>query len=348
MKIKIVALLLFMLSINSCTSLAQSSDDYSIKIDSVIQTTAPRQFNGVILISQKGKIKYSKAYGLANFDSKKALKIEDQFEVMSVSKQVTAVLILKEVEKGKIDLQSPIKRYLPNLQQTWTDSVTVHQLLNHTHGITALDKPLAFRPGTEYKYGNLSNILLGKILEFSTKKSYSELANQLFKELKMKNSFAYSKDKMQNVVSGHTTKNNDFTLVTTTQIDNESIPADGIITTANDLLIWNSNLHKGKLLKPLQYQLMTTSSSMAQHNVFGKDKVGYGYGIRICDNDKVKYYGHTGLGDGFAAMNLYFPESDVSVIVLENQMNENIEICYHFGIEVKKIIINSTLKKKAR
>ena len=348
MKIKIVTLMLLILLINSCTSVAQPSDDYSIKIDSVIKATTPRQFNGVIVISQKGKIKYSKAYGLANFNSKKALKIEDQFEVMSVSKQVTAVLILKEVEKGKIDLQSPIKRYLPDLKQTWTDSVTVHQLLNHTHGITALDKPLAFRPGTEYKYGNLSNILLGKILEFSTKKTYSELANQLFKELKMKNSFAYSKDKMQNVVSGYTTKNNDFTLVTTTQIDNESIPADGIITTANDLLIWNSNLHKGKLLKPEQYQLMITSSSMAQHNVFGKDKVGYGYGIRICDNDKVKYFGHTGLGDGFAAMNLYFPETDTSIIVLENQMNENIEICYHFGIEVKKIIINSTLMKKAR
>lgn len=338
---RITYILSFLILLTNCNSFGQKTNDYSAKIDSLIKTTNIRQFNGVILIAQNGKTIYSKAYGFANFEKKTVLNIDDQFEIMSNSKQITAVLILKEVEKGKIDLKSPIKKYLPNLTQTWADSVTVHQLLNHTHGIADLEKPLLFKPGTDYKYGNLSNILLGKIIEFSSKKTYSEMATELFKKLKMKNTFAYSKDKMQKVVSGHINKENSFKVVNSTQIKEESIPADGIITTAKDLTIWDNNLHKGKILKPETYKLMTTSTVFAQHDVFGKEKVGYGYGIRICENDKTKYIGHTGLGDGFASMNLYFPKNNLSLIVLENQMNEKIELGYYFGTEIKKIILKS-------
>ena len=338
---RITSILSFLILFTNCNSFGQKTRNYSARIDSLIKTTNVRQFNGVILIAENGKIKYSKAYGFANFEKKTSLNIDDQFEIMSNSKQITAVLILKEVEKGKIDLQLPIKKYLPKLSETWADSVTVHQLLNHTHGIDELNKPLLFKPGTDFKYGNLSNRLLGKIIEFSSKRTYSEMANELFKNLKMKNTFAYSKEKMQKVVSGHINKENSFKVVNSTQINEESIPADGIITTAKDLTIWDNNLHKGKILKPETYKLMTTSTVFAQHNVFGKDKVGYGYGIRICENDKTKYIGHTGLGDGFASMNLYFLKKNLSLIVLENQMNENNEISYYFGTEIKKIILKS-------
>ncbi|WP_348823644.1 serine hydrolase domain-containing protein [Flavobacterium aestuarii] len=338
---RITYLASFLILLTNCNLFAQKTNENFIKIDSLIKTTNIRQFNGVILIGQNGKTIYSKAYGFANFEKKTLLNIDDQFEIMSNSKQITAVLILKEAEKGKIDLQSSIRRYLPDLTQTWTDSVTVHQLLNHTHGISDIEKPLLFKPGTDFKYGNLSNILLGKIIEFSSKRTYAEMANELFKKLKMKNTWAYSKEKTQKVVFGHINKENSFEVVNSTQIKDESIPADGIITTAKDLLIWNDNLHQGKILKPETYKLMTTSTVFAQHDVFGKEKAGYGYGIRICENDKTKYIGHTGLGDGFASMNLYFPKNNLSLIVLENQMNEKIELSYYFGTEIKKIILKS-------
>ncbi len=338
---KITYLLTFILLFINCKSFGQKTNNYSAKIDSLIKTTTVRPFNGVILIAENGKIKYSKAYGFSNFEKKTALNIDDQFEIMSNSKQITAVLILKEVEKGNINLQSPIKKYLPYLTQTWADSVTVHQLLNHTHGIVDIEKPLLFKPGTDFKYGNLSNILLGKIVAFSSKRRYSEMANELFKTLKMKNTFTYTKEKMHSVVSGHLNNNNTFAVLNSTQIKEESIPADGIITTAKDLAIWNNKLHKGKILKPESYTLMTTSTVFAQHDVFGKEKVGYGYGIRICEHDKTKYIGHTGLGDGFASMNLYFPQNNLSLIVLENQMNEKLALCYYFGIEIKKIVLQT-------
>ncbi len=327
---------------SNCNSFAQKKDDYSAKIDSLIKVTEPI-FNGTILISKNGKTLYSKAQGFENFETKKPLKLDSQFQIMSNSKQITAVLILLEVEKGKIDLNTPIKKYLPELTQSWADSVTVHQLLNHSHGILDLQKPLAFKPGTQYKYGNLSYALLGKIVEFSTKKSYTEAVNSLFKKLKMNHTFCYAKDKIQNLVTGYNNVKNVITPVNPSIITPDNLGADGIISTVKDLAIWNNNLHKGKILKPESYKLFTTNTILSQHNVFGKEKEGYGYGIRIVEKDTVKYLGHTGLGDGFSCLNLYFPESDLSLIIIENQMNEDSNLFYASEIKIKNILLKSDL-----
>lgn len=339
-RLSLLISILFLFS--NCNSFAQKKDNYTAKIDSVIKLTNPK-FNGVILISKNGKTLYSKAQGFSNFETKKPLEIGSQFEIMSNSKQIAAVLILMEVEKGKIDLQAPIKKYLPELTQTWADSVTVHQLLNHTHGIVDLKKPLAYKPGTHYEYGNLSFSLAGKIVEFSTKKSYTEVAEALFKKLKMNNTLCYSEAKKQNFVSGYINKNDSFEIVKNTLINPGNLGADGVVSTVNDLAIWNNNLHKGKILKPETYQLMLKYNITSQHNLFGKEKEGYGYGIRIVEKEAVKYLGHTGLGDGFSSVNLYFPESDVSLIVLENQMSESSDLFYATEFKIKNILLKSDL-----
>ncbi|MBF4465301.1 serine hydrolase [Flavobacterium sp. LC2016-12] len=327
---------------SNCNSFAQKKDNYAAKIDSLIKVADPK-FNGVVLIAQNGKTLYNKAYGFENFETKKPLQLDSQFEIMSNTRQITAVLILKEVEKGLIDLQTPIKKYLPELKQTWADSVTVHQLLNHTHGIIDLEKPLLFKPGTEFKYGNLGYSLLGKIIEATSKKSYSEVANAFFKELKMKNTFCYSKDKMKDVVSGYINTNNKFERVEKTMITTESIASNGIISTVGDLAIWNQNLHKGKLLKPESYQLMFQYDITAQHGFFGKEKEGYGLGIRIIEKDVIKYVGHTGLGDSFSSVNVYIPKSDLSMIVLENQSNADMDLFYATEIKIRSILFKSDL-----
>ena len=105
-------------------------DDYSSKIDSLIETTEPRIFNGVVLITKGGETKYVKEYGYSDIENKTPISIDDRFRIMSNSKQVTAVLIMREVENGRINLQEPISKYLNHLNQTWADTVTVHQLLN--------------------------------------------------------------------------------------------------------------------------------------------------------------------------------------------------------------------------
>ncbi|KAF2517026.1 serine hydrolase domain-containing protein [Flavobacterium foetidum] len=340
---KISLLLLFIFS--SCHSSAQKKTDYKKSIDSLIQNTNP-DFNGTVIITKNGKTLYSNVKGYSNFETKKPLKIDTQFEIMSNSKQITAVLILLEVEKGKIDLHAPIKKYLPELKQNWADSVTVHQLLNHSHGIIDLEKPLAFRPGTQFKYGNLNYSLLGKIVEFSTKKSYAETAETLFKKLKMNKTVCYSLDKTQNLATGYYSAKNVFTPAGPSFINDENLGADGILSTVEDLAIWNNHLHKGKILKPESYQLFIKNTILSQHNFFGKEAEGYGYGIRSIQKEKFKYFGHTGLGDGFSSVNLYFPESDVSLIVLENQMPEDSNLFYACGSKIKNILFESDLLLK--
>ncbi|MBI3233817.1 MAG: beta-lactamase family protein [Bacteroidetes bacterium] len=345
-QLNILSYIVIALSFSSSILCAQQKDDFSTKIDSLINTTSVRPFNGVVLISQLGKTKYAKAHGYANFEKKTPLKLSDPFEIMSNSKQITAVLLLREVEKGTVDLQAPIKKYLPYLTQSWADTVTVHQLLNHTHGIIDTEKPLLFKAGSDFKYGNLSYMLLGKIIEYASKKTYNKNATELFKQLKMNNTYCYSKDKTQKPVSGHFNTNNVFEVLDSSQINNYSTPADGIVSTVYDLAIWDENLHNGKILKPETYKLMTSYTALAQHNVFEKDKIGYGYGIRIRDQELPKYYGHTGLGDGFASMNIYIPKSGICLIVLENQMNDNFEINYYFETEIRKILMGSDLVNK--
>lgn len=343
---KTLSLLSLLFLFINCNSFAQKKDSYITQIDSVIQNSTSPVFNGVVLISKNGKTLYSKVKGFADFKTKKPLTANTQFEIMSNSKQVAAVLILLEVEKGKINLQDPIKKYLPELTQTWADSVTIHQLLNHTHGIVDINKPLEFKPGTNFHYGNLNYSLLGQIVEHISKKSYSETANALFKKLQMKNTLCYSESKKQNLAAGYINNKNTFEAVEKTMITNENLGADGIISTVNDLATWNNNLHKGKILKPETYQLMIRSTVLSQHNFFGKEKEPYGYAIRNIEKEPVKYLGHTGLGDGFSSVNLYFPQSDVSLIVLENQMNENSDLFYINEFKIKNILLKSDLLQK--
>jgi CubicO group peptidase (beta-lactamase class C family) len=330
----------------SCNGYGQKKDNYSTKIDSLIKTTSPRSFNGVILITQKGKTKYKKAFGYSNFEKKTPLTTNDNFIIMSNSKQITAVLTLKEVEKGKINLQSSVRKYLPDLLQSWADTVTVHQLLNFSAGITEIDKPLIFKPGSDFKYGNTTFIMLGKIIEKVTGRRYIDVANDLFRELKMKNTYCFEQGKNQNRVQGYQNTNNNFKLEATPIENNEKVSAAGIISNVTDLNIWDKLLHKGKILKPETYKLMTTYNITAQHNAFGKEKIGYGYGIRISDKTPVKYYGHTGGGSGFVSFKVYFPETDLDLVVLENQSNENGDLNYEFETKIREIVTNSNLIKK--
>jgi len=113
-------------------------------IDSLL---SKNQFNGIILVTKEDQTVYQKAIGFANITTKVPLKINDQFFIGSISKQITAVLILKEVEKGRISLDDKISDYLQQINQPWAKEITIHHLLTHTHGITDINKPLAFEKG---------------------------------------------------------------------------------------------------------------------------------------------------------------------------------------------------------
>lgn len=348
---------MFFLGCNSNTGKISSKhkksqvDDYTAKIDSLLQIQSPRSFNGVILITQKGKTIYSKVSGYADFEKKIPLTLKDNFRIQSNSKQVTAVLILKEVEKGNIKLENTIKTYLPGLKQTWADTVTVHHLLNMSAGIVNLERPLAFKPGTDCYYSNPAYGLLGRVLEKVTGKSFAQLANSLFKELEMHNTYCYEIDKPNNLINGYWLSNGARDLVNFKNLNFTEAtwanfaPAGGIISNAIDLNLWDSKLHNGKILQPKSYLAMTNSAVLDTDFTFSDKRPNYGYGVNINDGEPVRYIGHAGRGIGFVSLKFYIPSKDIDVIIWENTYERDTNIVYYFEKSIRQIILNSNLVK---
>jgi D-alanyl-D-alanine carboxypeptidase len=349
--LSIIACFITALLITSCKADIKQKDDYSIKIDSIIKIGTPRTFNGVAFIQQNGKEKYAEAFGYSDFNKKTPLEINDRFSTMSIAKQITATLILQEVEKDTIDLHVLIRKYLPDFKYAWADTITVHQLLNHTSGLYSDDlKPnLKLKPGTEFSYSNVGYSVAGLVLEKQSGKGYEELVTALFKKCKMNNS-AYPTDISSKLLTkGHTVrKDGSFKLNEKSGFDTSYYFGSHLIVTAPDLAKWNECLHNGKLLKPETYKLMTSYSITAAHQVFSENPIGYGYGLRINDKADINEIGHTGFhpGEGFTAVNLYYPKTKTSVIVMENVANENFDIAYYFEQEIRKIVMDSKLLKQ--
>jgi CubicO group peptidase (beta-lactamase class C family) len=312
------------------------------QIDSLISTKTTKPFNGVILISQKGKTKYSKTFGYSDIDKKKSLKLNDQFVIGSISKQFTAVLVLREFDKGNIDLFVSIRQYLPELTQSWADTVTIHHLLTHLHGITQLDKPTTFKVGTQYSYSQIGYDLLSKIVERTSGKSFAELSKNLFEECGMKNTFHPDIKGYNNLVIGYT-ENDNGKIEFETETFQNYVAAGSFISNAEDLNIWNKYFYSGKLLKRKTMKMVETKQNGAvrNHPIFGITE--YGYGITVDSKENILQFGQTGFAPGFISMNFYFPKTKTSVIVLENVAYETDDLkktfYYHTGI--LKIIRNN-------
>ncbi len=335
----------------SCQSSAQQKqDNYTSRIDSLVKTTNPRSFNGVVFIQQNAKQKYAKAFGYSDFNKKTPLKINDHFSTMSIAKQITATLILQEVEKGKIDLKVPIRKYLPDFKYAWADSVNVHQLLNHTGGMYSdvLKTELKYEPGTAFNYSNIGYYVAGLVLEKQSGKTFEDLVTALFKKVKMNDSFYPNETNSKLLTKGHTIrKDGSFKLNEKSEFNPTNYFGSHLIVTAPDLAKWNEAFHNGKLLKPETYKLMTGYLVTNAHQVFSDNPIGYGYGLRINDKADVYEIGHTGFhpSEGFTAVNLYYPKTKTSVVIMENVANENFDIAYYFEEQVRKIVKESQLLK---
>ncbi|SEW51017.1 serine hydrolase domain-containing protein [Chitinophaga arvensicola] len=324
-------------------SVATAQQAITTRIDSLLNTKNVRAFNGVVLITKQGKTWYAKSQGDANREKKQPLRNNSPFIIMSVTKQMTAVMILQEVEKGHIQLQQTLHTYLPEITDKWADSITIHQLLSHTAGVVWFDEPLAYTPGTKYAYSNFGYSLLKSVLERTTGKTYTQLANALFKKAGMKHSgIAGQLPAVQGFVedsTGHL------------QVSHDSIPdwhlgGAGVVSTAADLARWNGLLHGGKLLTDSSYRQMTHVWEHTQHTVYGR--MGTGYGIVVADDGRE--LGHTGYMPqmGFTLVNLYYPATRTSLIVMENVAYQPTDIsrAYFFERSLREILLPTVIKQQ--
>lgn len=319
----------------------------SESLDALLLAPNAKPFNGVVLVAKDGFTKYVKRVGYTDSLKKRPFKFDDQFVVGSISKQFTAVLLLREYEKGKVSLQAPIKTYLPEMSQSWADSVSVEQLLTHMHGIVSLNKPLAFAPGTKFSYSQIGYELLARIIEKTSGKLFAEQSEALFRLCKMRNTFHPGSRKYRHLVQGFTEQENGKLTLEKGTFENY-VAAGSFISTANDLLLWNESLHGGKLLSSKTYALMTAPKVGAERNhpIFGL--TNYGYGITVDNRGEILQLGQTGFSPGFVSMDFYFPKTKTSVIVLDNTVwdESNLKKTFRYHTGVLEIVRKSKLVKK--
>ncbi len=247
------------------------------------QFYAKKNFSGTILVADKGSIVYHKSFGLANRPYKIPVNNQSKFKIASITKTFTATIILQLMEEGKIDLAKTIGFYLPEYKGEARDKATIHQLLTYSSGIENLDQgseamyamqlttdsiiskycsgKLVSEPGKQMSYKNADYIILGKIIEKITGKSYENvLTEKILLPLKMNSSgYLHNKDIIPGMV-------NYYLVDSTRKFYNddpywiENFYASGAMySTAADLYKFDQALFTNKLLKEKTVLLMTTS-----------------------------------------------------------------------------------------
>ncbi|GAA5042796.1 D-alanyl-D-alanine carboxypeptidase [Marivirga lumbricoides] len=315
MKLTIFGLILLIL-IGSCKTSKKTDEQITNSISNQVDSIAKyTDFNGVILIAKDSVVKYKKALGYSDIKNLTKLNVSDQFYIGSISKQITTVLVLREYEKGNINLSDQIHKYLPEIKQDWAKEVTIHHLLSHTHGIVEIDEPLEFEVGTKFHYSQIGFGILAQILEKIKNESFKNISTDLFTQYQLKNTYHPDNKKYLHLVNGYE-EDETGELIIAAGNPVKYVAAGGFISNAEDLLKWNNLLYSGKLVKPRTLKLMETRYETRIHPIF--DKIEYGYGLLFKDGEQQIQIGAFGYVPGFPTANYYYPQTDLNLIILEN------------------------------
>ena len=291
------------------------------QIDSVFEKN---HFNGSISVFQNGEKLYEKENGFENFKTKSKIDSNSVFAIGSLSKQFTAVLVLLQEEQGKLKINHKVSKYLVEFQPKEFENITIQQLLNHTSGLNDFGSGLLSKPGKEFNYSNKGFRYLGELVEKVSGKSYDENAKELFAKAGMKNSSTPNLFQGKDFAGAYTGNSNNFQKIDNMPkrlADKEiSVAAGGILSTVPDLHRWNDALYNGRILKPESLQKFMEKSSGRNHPILGK--MGYGFGIMMNPQKPVAYF-HTGYVKGSPSLNIYYPETKTSVIILSNIADES-------------------------
>ncbi len=307
------------------------------QIDSVFKKY---HFNGSIAVFKDSLPLYRKENGYSDFKRKAKIDSSTVFAIGSVSKQFTAVMILLQMEQGKLNVTDKVSKYVKEFQTKEYENITIHQLLNHTSGLNMMGGKLMFKSGTDFFYSNDGFNALGKVVETVSGKSYNDNALELFKKAGMSQSSTGDIFKGPHFASAYLGNAGKFEEVPNMpkRLGGKEIgtPAGGILSTIQDLHTWNNALYGGKILKPETLKLFMAKSAERKHAIFGK--MGYAYGIML-NIGKPNSYFHSGYVKGSPSLNIYYPETKTSVIILSNIADEEKGkgLVFKPHIEVKKI-----------
>lgn len=304
---------------------------FQVQADAYVQDLAAKgQFRGNVLIRFKGKILFQKSYSNAVEAWSIANSPATKFELASLTKQFTGAAILLLAQSGRLNVNDLVSKYVTTAPDSWKE-ITVYQLVTHTSGLptnelkdftkgtcvpysieeligTFKDRPLKFKPGTDWAYTNTEYYLLASIIEKVSGKAYAAyLTENIFKPLGMKDSgFASTLAIVPQMAEGYAREGNG--LRHRDYYDRSlEVGAGGAFSTVRDMLRWSDALDSEKLL-----------SRKSLESMFAPSKPGnYGYGWFIQSTPRLKEF-HEGSDPGFTAFEARYPNDQAFIIVLSN------------------------------
>ncbi len=303
------------------------------------------RFSGTVLIAKDGKPFYTRVHGLASKRYNIPNRLDTKFNLGSMNKMFTGVAVMQLVEQGKVSLNDPVGKYLPDLPQPEiAEKVTIHHLLTHTSGMQdywdevfdahwweiktvgqlaelIFDDSLLFEPGTDFHYSNSGPIVLGMIIEKVTGQDYYDyIREHIYQPAGMINTDCYEMDTpVPNLAIGYTKidydgsrspggawRNNLFMHVV------KGGPAGGGFSTVEDLLRFDIALRSNKLISRESFDTLTTGKAH-----MGPESM-YAYLFQDRNVNGHRIVGHGGGAPGINAKLDMYLDSGYTVAVMAN------------------------------
>ena len=315
-------------------------------------------------VAQRGRLLHLRGYGMANLEYGVPIRPETVFESGSVAKQFTAAAIALLAQDGKLALDDPVRKYVPELPDFGTP-ILIRHLLNHTSGIrcqwnllTLAGRPpgtavhslgeilglvsrfrdLNFLPGDEHLYSNTGYTLLAIIVERVSGRSLNAFSQErLFKPLGMtrtqwREDFTAVVENRatayRRLPSGEFRADMPFTNV---------VGNGGLLTTAGDLLTWNENFDRPRVGGRAMVDQLQTRGRLKDGS-----EIEYAQGLYVLDYRGVREVSHGGITAGYDAFLGRFPDDGLSIAVLCNTSDGNAAARAH---EVADVLLAGRLKK---
>ena len=330
---------IFLMCVALVIAFSATSQNTKKNIDGLFSHWEKNKPGGVVLVTHKNQLIFSKAYGLENIPYNIPNTTETVFNIGSLSKQFTAMGIVLLQLDGKLSFDDDIRKYLPELPD-FGKTITIRNLLQHTSGLRsspelfglagwrdgdaisnedvysylAKQTDLNFAPNSEFMYSNSGYILLAKIIETVSKQDFKNwMKEKIFQPLEMNSTFVeedYSK-----IITKTASSYTEIEPVVFINVENFDLTygASNVYSTGSDILKWSKNFNQTheKWLKA--FSILKTLDTLSN----GK-KNEYAFGVFVDDffgNHRIQ---HTGAIAGFRSIMYTYPNDDLQIVILLN------------------------------
>jgi CubicO group peptidase (beta-lactamase class C family) len=289
-----------------------------------------------VSVATDREVRWSSGYGMADLENFVPARELTVYRLASVTKPITATAVLQLAEQGKLDLDAPLQKYVPEFpEKAWP--LTARQLLAHQGGVrnwtdeefrntrryTSLsealsvfkDDPLLHEPGTKVVYSSYGYNLLGSVVEGASGQRYLEyLAEHIFEPAGMV--WARADDVLDiipNRARGYQRTPGGAVMNSTLSDTSNRIPGGGLVATADDVARFAVALESGLLLKPESLKLMLTRQKLKNGTL-----TGFGLGFVLGTHRRHREVYHLG-GQPRVSTLLYMrPDEGLAVVLLTN------------------------------